>query len=91
MFACADGASAHTFLRATPDRFELLIVDDAQHLEEHTPLATTIRASAPALKICLVTPSAAPGPSHWPELQTLKKPFGVHELRRMLASLLATH
>ena len=91
VFACADGESAHTFLQATPDRFELLIVDDAQHLEEHTPLAATIRASAPALKICLVTPIAAPAPSRWPELQTLKKPFGVHELRRMLASLLATH
>lgn len=91
VFACADGASAHTFLQATPDRFELLIVDDARHLEDHTPLARTIRESAPELKLCLVTPSSAPLPDSWPALQTLKKPFGVHELRRMLASLLATH
>ena len=91
VFACADGASAHTFLQATPDRFELLIVDDARHLEDHTPLARTIRESAPELKLCLVTPSSAALPDSWPELQTLKKPFGVHELRRMLASLLATH
>ena len=33
VFACADGASAHTFLQATPDRFELLIVDDAHQLD----------------------------------------------------------
>ena len=88
VFACADGASAHTFLEATPDRFELLIVDDLQQLEENTPLARTIRARAPALKICLLTPTPSALPTAWPALRCLRKPFGVHELRRTLASIL---
>lgn|GEM_PF-3877126 len=90
VFACADGESAHTFLQATPDRFELLIVDDAQQIDEHTPLARTIRAHAPALKICLLTPAPASAPAGWQTVHTLKKPFGVHELRHKLASILET-
>ena len=89
VFACADGASAHTFLQATPDRFELLIVDDAHQLDEHTPLARTIREHTPDLKICLLTPSPATSPEAWPAVHCLQKPFGVHELRRTLASILA--
>lgn len=89
VFACADGASAHTFLQATPDRFELLIVDDAHQLDEHTPLARTIRQHTPDLKICLLTPSPATSPESWPAIHCLQKPFGVHELRRTLASILA--
>lgn len=90
VFACADGASAHTFLQATPDRFELLIVDDAQQLEEHTPLARTIRAHTPSLKICLLTPTPPAQSPDWPGLHCLQKPFGVHELRRTLASILTS-
>jgi CheY-like chemotaxis protein len=89
VFACADGASAHTFLQATPDRFELLIVDDAHELDEHTPLARAIRQHTPDLKICLLTPSPATAPEAWPDIHCLQKPFGVHELRRTLASILA--
>ena len=85
VFACADGASAHTFLQATPDRFELLIVDDPHQLAEHTPLARTIREQTPDLKICLMAPSAAAAIDSWPDLHCLEKPFGVHELRRKLA------
>ena len=88
VFACADGASAHTFLEATPDRFELLIVDDVQQLGRHTPLARTIRAHVPALKICLVSPAPA-STDEWPQMRCLRKPFGVHELRRTLASILS--
>lgn len=88
VFACADGASAHTFLQATPDRFELLIVDDPHQLDEHTPLARTIREQTPDLKICLIAPNPAKPPTTWPTLHCLEKPFGVHELRRKLASIL---
>lgn len=88
VFACADGASAHTFLQATPDRFELLIIDDPHQLDEHTPLARTIRQHTPDLKICLMTPDVATPPDSWPALHCLQKPFGVHELRRKLASIL---
>jgi len=89
VFACADGASAHTFLQATPDRFELLIVDDAHQLDEHTPLARTIRQHTPNLKICLLDQSSAVSSETWPNVHSLQKPFGVHELRRTLASILA--
>jgi len=89
VFACADGASAHTFLQATPDRFELLIVDDLHQLDDHTPLARTIREHTPDLKICLMAPTATSSSDSWPDLHCLQKPFGVHELRRKLASILA--
>ena len=90
VFACSDGAAAHTFLEATPDRFELLIVDDALQLAEHTPLARTIRSRAPGLKICLLTPRSSQPPPKWPGVHCLQKPFGVHELRRTLAAILPT-
>ena len=89
VFVCADGESAHTFLETTPDRFELLIVDDLQELQANTPLARTIRARAPELKICLLTPTPPTDEQARAGLHTLKKPFGVHELRRTLANMLA--
>lgn len=89
VFACADGASAHTFLEATPDRFELLIVDDANQLDEYTPLARTIRQHTPNLKICLLAQMPTTSATAWPDLHCLPKPFGVHELRDTLASILA--
>jgi hypothetical protein len=88
VFACADGASANTFLEATPDRFELLIVDDPRQLDEGKPLARTIRSLVPALKICVVTPTPSLPPVAWPDLHFLQTPFGVHELRRTLATIL---
>ena len=89
VFVCADGESAHTFLKTTPDRFELLLVDDAQELLPHTPLARTIRSHAPALKICLLATNPSEHSEAWDGLHTLRKPFGVHELRRTLANILA--
>ncbi|HEB53399.1 MAG TPA: hypothetical protein ENI87_09115 [bacterium] len=89
VFACADGAAADSFLQATPERFELLIVDDPQALDEHSPLGHTLRARAPGLKICLLTPPPSVQPDGCGELHCLPKPFGVHELRRTLASILA--
>ncbi|MFY9346014.1 MAG: response regulator, partial [Planctomycetota bacterium] len=88
VFACADGASARSFLEATPDRFELLIVDDPQRLETGDPLAATIRELAPGLKIFALTPAPVIRPA-WPLLHHIEKPFGVHELREALASVLA--
>lgn len=88
VFACADGASASSFLQATPDRFELLIVDDPHRLGAGDPLATTIQELAPALKIFALAPGQAALPG-WPHLHHLQKPFGVHELRAALASVLA--
>lgn len=91
VFACADGASASSFLAATPDRFELLIVDHPERLFGDDALGETIRSLAPGLKICVLgtSPGERPLPGSWPHLHRIDKPFGVHELRQALASVLA--
>jgi DNA-binding response OmpR family regulator len=89
VFACADGASARTFLEATPDRFELLIVDDAQRLDDADALGTTIRTVTPDLKIFVLAAGRADDGSRWPQAHRIRKPFGANELRAALASALA--
>lgn len=89
VFACADGASARSFLEATPDRFELLIVDHQERLDSGDALGATIRAVAPNLKILVLTPSPRSQTAAWSQLYHIQKPFGVHELRAALASVLA--
>jgi len=89
VFACADIAAARSFLEATPDRFELLIVDHPQHLDADAALLPTIRDRLPDLKICLLGRASATVADGWPAVHCIQKPFGVHELRRALASVLA--
>ncbi len=88
VFACADGAAARTFLEATPERFELLVVDEAQRLDATDPLAATIRRVAPQLRILALWRGPLGPQPDWPGLQHVAKPFGVHELRAALASIL---
>jgi hypothetical protein len=88
VFACADGASARSFLEATPERFEVLIVDHHHRLDAGDPLGQTILSLAPKLKVCVLSPRGEPLP-HWPAMHCIRKPFGVHELREALASVLA--
>ncbi|MEO6593354.1 MAG: hypothetical protein ABIP94_01215 [Planctomycetota bacterium] len=89
VFACADGASARTFLEATPDRFELIIVDDPKRLDDGNALARAIKSLAPNLKVCMLAQGNEPAPGAWPGLRCIQKPFGVHELRHALAAMLA--
>jgi hypothetical protein len=88
VFVCADAAAASTFLRATPDRFEVLIVDRDERLADRD-LAAAVRAVAPALDLLSLDDPDAAIDAQWPQLRRVRKPFGVHELRRVLASLLA--
>lgn len=93
VFACADGTSARTFLEATPDRFELLIVDQHGRLDDGDALGETIRRLTPDLKICVLSRAGEPlagtrAQDDWPDLRRIEKPFGVHELRQALASVL---
>ena len=88
VFACADGASARSFLEATPERFEVLIVDHHHRLDAGDPLGQTILSLAPKLKICVLSPRGEPLP-RWPAMHCIRKPFGVHELREALATVLA--
>lgn len=89
VFACADGASARSFLEATPDRFELLFVDHRERLDADGALLATIRRLAPDLKVFLVAGDEAAPIEALPRAHRIEKPFGVHELRRALASVLA--
>ncbi len=89
VFACADGASARSFLAATPERFEVLIVDHHHRLEGDDALGETIRSMAPDLKICVLSPANGHTPGAWPQVFRIEKPFGVHELRTALATVLA--
>lgn len=89
VFVCADGAAARTFLDATPERFELLIADDGRRLADDPALAATIRDRAPGLKVCLLGRDADAQPPPWPAAHHIDKPFGLHELRQALASVLA--
>lgn len=88
VFACADGAAARTFLEATPDRFELLIVDHHERLDKKDQLGQAVRRLAPGLKVCVLSAGQPGSAAQWPELCCIEKPFGVHELRRALASVL---
>lgn len=87
VFACADGASARSFLEATPDRFELLIVDDAGRLDGDDALGAAIRTMRPDLRIVVLDAGKQSTVPHWPHVRHLQKPFGAHELRTALASV----
>ncbi|MBM4063666.1 MAG: response regulator [Planctomycetes bacterium] len=89
VFACADGAAAQSFLAATPERFEILILDHPRRLSGDDALGETIRTRAPGLKICVLGSDHQPLPEAWPQLHRIAKPFGVYELRQALASVLA--
>ena len=88
VFACADIASARSFLEATPDRFELLILDHHDRLEADETLLQTIKDLVPGLKICVLGQGEQDLGRSWPRLHRIQKPFGVHELRAALASVL---
>ncbi len=89
VFACADSAAVRSFLEATPDRFELLLVDHEARLEAGAELAAAIEQLTPQLKIFVLSPGERPSAARWPQLHHLQKPFGVHELRAALASVIA--
>ncbi|MBL8750651.1 MAG: hypothetical protein JNK78_15945 [Planctomycetes bacterium] len=89
VFACADGASARSFLEATPERFELLVVDHHHRLDGDHALLQTIRRVAPELKVCVLAQDTGQAGTSLPRVHCIRKPFGVHELRRALATVLA--
>lgn len=88
VFACADGASARSFLEATPDRFEVLIVDHQDRLDADRGLVATILRLAPDLKVCVLARGDANVEDALPHVHRIEKPFGMHELRRALATVL---
>lgn len=89
VFVCPDSAAARTLLKATPERFELLIVDHDAQLDRTGPLATAAAELAPGIKLCVVS-NADTVDSGLPErVVRIQKPFGVLELRSALKTALA--
>jgi hypothetical protein len=91
VFACADGAAARSLMQATPDRFEMLVVDQASRLGGGDALATTACRLCPGMKVLVLSDADAVGipPEIATRLRSIRKPFGPHELRRALAAALA--
>lgn len=90
VFACADGAAARSLLQATPNRFEMLVVDQASRLGPADALASTATKLCPELKVFVLSDCEARElpPEIAPRVRCLRKPFGMHELRRALTAAL---
>ena len=89
---CSDGSSARTLYHATPERFELLILEAESRREPGTKLAKEVLAKDPRVKVLLLTStngedSAALARAE-PRCSRLHKPFGAIELREAVTSLL---
>jgi CheY-like chemotaxis protein len=91
VFACSDAASARTLLRATPERFELMIVDQRAQAEPGHRLAESAARLCPDLHVCVLATddaTAEPPADLRERLHRLGKPFGMPELRSLLEDLL---
>lgn len=92
VFCCADGAAARSLFAATPERFELLILDREARRQPGVVLATEAVSLSPGLKILLLGAEPRPGLDIEPDLgdrcRVLHKPFGVTELRAAVNGLL---
>jgi len=80
------GVAWHTIMTQVTDRGKPF-VDDPQRLDIGQPLVETIRELTPGLKIFALSPGHT-ATLALPLLHHISKPFGVHELRAALASVL---
>lgn len=92
IFACTDGASARSLFTATPERFELLILERAARLEPGDQIAQDAMRMNPDVKVLLLT-AGIHAPPEFPEdcqsrLRILRKPLGIRELRSAIQDLL---
>ena len=90
VFACPDGAAARSLIQATPERFEILVVDHMGRLDAGDLLASTVSRLCPDLRIFVlseVRQDRVPSPLR-NRVTEIRKPFGVRELRRALAAAL---
>lgn len=94
ILTCTDGASANSLLEATPDRFELLILDEHSRLRPGSEVARRALDLNPEVKILLLTngPSNTSGMREEERVRTatITKPFALSELRESLDSLLVS-
>ncbi len=92
IFACTDGASARSLFTATPERFELLILERAARLEPGDQIALDAMRMNPDVKVLLLTAGIHPPPEfpkdYRARLRILRKPLGIRELRSAIQDLL---
>jgi CheY-like chemotaxis protein len=91
VFCCPDGATARSLLAATPERFELLILDGEARRQPGVQLVEKALSCSPDLKILLLgTGNASLGCRDRlrGRCKELHKPFGVAELRDAVHGLL---
>lgn len=94
VIACADGMAARTLFEATPERFEVLILERESRRLRGEELARLALTHDKRLQIVMI--HAGPGIAtaadlqDHPGLKILHKPFGLMELRSCLASVVGT-
>lgn len=91
VFACSDGAAARSLIQATPDRFEVLVVDQAARFDAGDLLASTVARLCPDMRVFVLSEldqQLVLAPDLLQRVTQIRKPFGVHELRRALAAAL---
>jgi len=91
VIACADGMAGRTLFEATPERFEVLILERDSRRLRGEELARIALARDERLRIMMLHPKPgippAPGLINHPGLVVLHKPFGLMELRNCLAEV----
>lgn len=91
ILTCIDAASARVLLEATPERFELLILEDSAPHVGGLGIAKTALRRTPHVKVLVLGNIAekAPIDAADSQLRVLRKPFGILELRTLLGTLLS--
>lgn len=90
MVSCVDGASARELLEATPERFQLAILDTDARIECGASIARLAAERIPGIQVLLLTtgPARRGVGDLGCDVRVLAKPFGLHELREMLREML---
>lgn len=88
IFSCVDAASARALLEATPERFELLILEQDARNGDGLAIARDVAATRRETKVLILghISEEVPGDE---DIARLRKPFGLLELRSALNEILA--
>jgi CheY-like chemotaxis protein len=88
---CVDGASARSLIEATPERFELVVLERDARIESGESIARFAAQRIRDPKILLLTTGNTTCPSSLLEtgarVEVVRKPFGVRDLRARLELL----
>ena len=95
VIACDEGKAAQSLYTATPERFELLILEREARRLPGDELAAQALAARPDVRVILLTsvprrPSASMARPPDPRCILISKPFGMMELRNAVSELLGS-